>query len=302
MGDAYAMGEKLNRDGTHTISPIGVLGDPRGATAEAGKEYFNSLATLLSTYVMQRREEWTPGLPGNLPYGGLSEPEGDLAERNEGIFTPPGVNGSVLYPSDSGGSNWGGVAYDPESGLAVVNSTNILRSQKLVPRKEFEASGDSHNKAGRSIALMPGTPFVWTRETLTSGFGIPCNPPPWGNLTAIDTSTGKIHWQIPFGRKPLGFGFFHTPQNWGSPNQGGPIITKGGLIFIGASLDNRIRAYDLYSGEELWSAELPAPGNATPMTYLHSESKRQFIVIAAGGYPTFKTELSDAIVAFTLPE
>ena len=226
-----------------------------------------------------------------------------LALRNEGLLTPPGVNGSVLYPSDSGGSNWGGVAYDPESGLAVVNSTNILRSQKLVPRKEFEASGDSQKTAGRSsIALMPGTPFIWIRETLVSDLGIPCNPPPWGNLTAIDTSTGKIRWQIPFGRKPFGFGLFHSPQSWGSPNQGGPIITKGGLIFIGASLDNRIRAYDVYSGEELWSAELPAPGNATPMTYLHSESNRQFIVIAAGGYPTFKTELSDAIVAFTLPE
>ena len=225
-----------------------------------------------------------------------------LALKNEGRFTPPSVNGSVFYPSHSGGNNWGGVAYDPESGLAVVNSTNVLMSQKLVPRKEFEASGDSQNKAGISIALMPGTPYVWIREFLASGFGIPCNPPPWGNLTAIDTSTGKIHWQIPFGRKPFGFGLFHAPQKWGSPNQGGPIITRGGLIFIGASLDNRFRAYDLYSGEELWSAELPAPGNATPMTYLHGESNRQFIVIAAGGYPTFGTEVSDAIVAFTLPE
>ena len=226
-----------------------------------------------------------------------------LALRNEGLLTPPGVNGSVLYPSDSGGSNWGGVAYDPESGLAVVNSTNILRSQKLVPRKEYEASGDSQKTAGRSsIALMPGTPFIWIRETLVSDLGIPCNPPPWGNLTAIDTSTGKIRWQIPFGRKPFGFGLFRSPKNWGTPNQGGPIITGGGLIFIGASLDNRIRAYDLYSGEELWNAELPAPGNATPMTYFHGETSRQFIVIAAGGYPTFGTELSDAIVAFALPE
>lgn len=226
-----------------------------------------------------------------------------LALRNEGLYTPPGINGSVLYPSDSGGSNWGGVAYDPESGLAVVNSTNVLRSQKLMPRKEFEASGNTEKTAGRrSVALMPGTPFVWVRETLVSDLGIPCNPPPWGNLTAIDTSTGKIRWQIPFGRKPFGFGLFRSPRNWGSPNQGGPIITRGGLIFIGASLDNRFRAYDLYSGEELWSAELPAPGNATPMTYLHGESNRQYIVIAAGGYPTFETELSDAIVAFTLAE
>lgn len=225
-----------------------------------------------------------------------------LSLRNEGLYTPPSVNGSVLFPSDSGGSNWGGVAYDPKSGLAVVNSTNVLRSQKLAPRGEFEGSDVPQKTAGRSsVALMPGTPYVWIRETLVSDLGIPCNPPPWGNLTAIDTYTGTIRWQIPFGRKPFGFGLFRSPKNWGSPNQGGPIITAGGLIFIGASLDNRFRAYDLHSGEELWSAEIPAPGNATPMTYLHGESNRQFVVIAAGGYPTFGTELSDAIVAFALP-
>ncbi|MCY3750496.1 MAG: pyrroloquinoline quinone-dependent dehydrogenase [Gammaproteobacteria bacterium] len=226
-----------------------------------------------------------------------------LALRNEGLYTPPSVNGSVLFPSDSGGSNWGGVAYDPESGLAVINSTNVLRSQKLAPRREFEASGGQQKTAGRSsVALMPGTPYVWIRETLVSDLGIPCNPPPWGNLTAIDTHSGEIRWQIPFGRKPFGFGLFRSPKKWGSPNQGGPIITGGGLIFIGASIDNRFRAYDLHSGKELWSAEIPAPGNATPMTYLHGGSNRQFVVIAAGGYPTFGTELSDAIVAFALPE
>lgn len=224
------------------------------------------------------------------------------ALRNDGLFTPPGIRGSVLLPSTSGGSNWGGLAFDPESGLAVVNSTSVLTSQKLVPREGFAGSEDAEKKPGKSIAMMPDTPYIWTREFISSAFGAPCNPPPWGNLTAIDTTSGEIRWQIPFGSKPFGFGLFHSPQKWGAPNQGGPIITKGGLIFIGASLDSRFRAFDLGSGEELWNAELPAPGTATPMTYLHGENNKQFIVIAAGGYPTFDAKLSDAIVAFTLPD
>lgn len=224
------------------------------------------------------------------------------ALRNEGLFTPPSINGSVLYPSTSGGSNWGGLAYDPESGLAVVNSTNIVMSQKLVPREGFEGSEEAKKKPGKAIAMMPGTPYIWVREFLASSFGIPCNPPPWGNLSAIDTSSGKIKWHIPFGSKPFGFGLFNTPTKWGSPNQGGPMITKGSLVFIGASLDSKFRAYDLTSGKEVWSAKLPAPGTATPMTYLHGENKKQFIVIAAGGYPTFDDKLSDTIVAFALAD
>jgi quinoprotein glucose dehydrogenase len=224
------------------------------------------------------------------------------ALRNEGLYTPPSVKGSVLLPSTSGGSNWGGIAYDPESGLAVVNSTNVLTLQKLAPREGFETSKDAEKKPGKSIAMMPGTPYVWIREFLSSPLGLPCNPPPWGNLTAIDTTKGTIRWQIPFGRKPFGFGLFDSPEKWGAPNQGGPIITKGGLVFIGASLDSRLRAYDLRTGEEVWSAALPAPGTATPMTYRHGKNNKQFIVIAAGGYPTFEAKLSDTIIAFSLPD
>jgi len=151
-----------------------------------------------------------------------------------------------------------------------------------------------------TIGHMHGSPYVMVRENLMSSFGIPCNPPPWGNLTAIDVNSGKIRWQIPFGRKPVGP--FNSPAAWGAPNQGGPIVTGGGLIFIGATLDGIFHAYDLQSGEEVWRAELPAPGIATPMTYEYGPGRRQYVVIAAGGHARLGKNLSDAIVAFALPD
>ena len=217
--------------------------------------------------------------------------------RNEGIFTPPSVKGSVLHPSFLGGTNWGGVAYDAETGLAVLNSSNLVSAVTLMPREEFEADDV---KTGTSTYEMRESPYVMLRKVLLSSFGAPCNPPPWGQLTAIDMNTGEKRWQIPFGRVEFG-GLIRTLPSWGAPNQGGPIITKGGLVFIGASLDSRFRAYDLKTGEELWSAETPAPATATPMTYQYGSDNRQYVVIAAGGHGGFDTKLSDSIVAFALP-
>jgi quinoprotein glucose dehydrogenase len=134
------------------------------------------------------------------------------------------------------------------------------------------------------------------------GFGPkkpPCNPPPWGLLTAVDLNTGETRWKIPFGKINV-LGPFESREAWGSPNQGGPIITRGGLVFIGASPDNRLRAYDLQTGDQVWAGEIPAPAIATPMTYEYEG--RQFVVVAAGGRQDFQTDISDAIVAFALPE
>ena len=128
---------------------------------------------------------------------------------------------------------------------------------------------------------------------------IPCTPPPWGALTAYDMVSGEIVWQIPFGR--MSFGPMRTPGAWGAPNMGGPIITAGGLIFIGASLDSRIRAFSLATGEQVWEADLPAPGIATPMTFTSGAPPRQFVVIAAGGHARLDPKLADALVAFALP-
>ena len=225
--------------------------------------------------------------------------EAQLANlRNEGIFTPPSLKGSILHPSFLGGTNWGGIAFDNDSGVAIVNSSNLVASVTLVPRDEYKE--EVHRPKGYSHYEMRGSEYVGIRGVLRSFLPgePPCNPPPWGSLTALDMNTGKTKWKIPFGQLDL-FGPIKSPESWGAPNMGGPIITKGGLIFIGASPDKAIRAYDVKTGELVWKSKLPAPATATPMTY---ESKgKQFVVIAAGGHLGFGTVQSDSIVAFALP-
>ena len=148
------------------------------------------------------------------------------------------------------------------------------------------------------ITRQRGTPYGIRRELMLSPLGMPCNPPPWGALTAIDLESGRLAWESTLGTTrglaPLGLAF-----RWGSPNFGGPIVTSGGLVFIGAATDNLLRAFDLATGAELWAGELPAGGQATPMTY--AVGGRQYVVIAAGGHSVLGTKIGDQVVAFALP-
>jgi len=135
---------------------------------------------------------------------------------------------------------------------------------------------------------------------LRSPSGLPCNPPPWGSLIAVDLSRGAIRWNVPLGTTadllPGG-----TPLIHGVPNLGGSIITAGGLVFVAAAMDNYLRAFDIDTGDELWKGRLPAGGQATPMTYRVSAAGKQFVVIAAGGHGKLGTKLGDSVVAFALP-
>ena len=147
---------------------------------------------------------------------------------------------------------------------------------------------------------MPGTPYRTQNEFFMSPLGIPCTPPPWGSLTAIDMDSGEIRWQMPFGQIRR-FGIT-VPKfmGWGTAIIGGPITTAGGLIFMGASMDRKFRALDVRTGEELWQTRLPYAGMAVPMTYM--AGGRQYVVIAAGGNRRTYTTEGDALVAFALPE
>lgn len=217
--------------------------------------------------------------------------------RNEGIYTPPSLQGTLAYPGNAGGSNWGGVAVHPERQVVVANLIDVPFGVRLVPRADYDAVRAAH--PGDEFAPARGTPYALHRFRVLSPLGLPCNPPPWGTLAAVDLVSGEILWQEPFGTVrdmapvPL-------PLRLGVPGLGGPAITSSGVIFIGAALDDYLRAFDLESGEELWRARLPAGGQATPMLY--RSGGRPYVVIAAGGHARMGSNLGDALVAFSLPE
>jgi len=210
--------------------------------------------------------------------------------RSEGLYTPPSLRGSILYPFAGGGVNWGGGAFDPNAGLYIVNSMNVAHVVRLIPRADVAAARAAEPKTeiGRGL----GTPYAAERTVLLSPLGIPCNAPPWGTLAAVDLSAGTIRWQVPLGSMAMGL-------IRGLPNLGGPIVTASGLVFIAAATDDKLRAFDAATGKELWQAPLPAGGQATPMTYV--AGGRPFVVIAAGGNHMMGTRFGDAVVAFALP-
>ena len=220
--------------------------------------------------------------------------------RSEGVFTPPSVGGSLLLPGYGGGINWGGIAWDPERGIAVVNANDLPTAVALVPRAEYGAAAASGDYAGWQFGEQAGTPYGMRRRALRSPLGAPCSTPPWGTITALDMRAGEILWQ-----RPLGTIEDLAPApvpnlELGTPGMGGPIITGSGLIFTAAAMDNYLRALDLASGRELWRGRLPAGGQATPMTYFLESTGRQYVVIAAGGHPGLGTAAGDFLVAFSL--
>ena len=227
--------------------------------------------------------------------------------RNEGPFTPPSERGTLVYPSSIGGAHWGGVAYDPTRQIVVVPVNRIPIDVRLIPRARFDRSKvtDAGETRGPSAEYtnMRGTPYVMRRQFMFGPRGAPCSPPPFGSLVAIDLNTGTKKWDVPLGTlgvlQPPGVSA-ETAATFGSLNLGGAISTAGGLVFIGATIDNAIRAYDVETGRELWKGALPAGGKATPMTFRGPRDGRQYVVIAAGGDGDV-FGMSDAIVAFRLP-
>ena len=221
--------------------------------------------------------------------------------RSEGIYTPPSLEGTIGLPGFPGGINWGGIAFDPAAQIAVVNAIDGPMEVTLIPRDEMQQVRESGEFGADGFSRQAGTPYGLHRAPLMSPLGMPCIAPPWGNLTAIDMEKGTILWQVPLGTIEDMAPAIVPNFEYGVPNLGGPIITAGGLIFIGAAMDDYIRAYDLENGRELWKGRLPAGGQATPMTYYLEGTARQYVVIAAGGHAGLGTTPGDYIIAYALP-
>lgn len=212
------------------------------------------------------------------------------AMRTGPIYTPPSLEGTVLYPAMLGGNNWGAPAVDPVRRVMIANTKHMPMSLTLVPRADCP-----------SETRMPqtGSPYCVVAAPVTSPLGAPCTPPPWSTLAAVDLERGAILWQVPFGTL-ANLAPWPVSLMKGGIEMGGPMVTATGLVFIAASFDGYIRAIDIDDGAELWRDALPSSGNAVPMSYV--SAGRQYVVIAAGGHWASPAPPGDALVAYALPQ
>ncbi len=284
----------LERDTGRPVFPIAERSVPQGAVAgeqPAPTQPRSALPPLVSQEPVRAQDAW------GLSFWDRGKCEEKIrALRSDGVFTPPTIGGSIERPGFVGGANWGGLAFDATHQYAIAVVNDLPMEVALIARADYDALRESERYPHSEFAPMRGTPYGMRRELLRSPLGLPCVAPPWGTLVAMDLVNGRIAWRVPLGTLrdmawPLAF--VH-----GAPSMGGPIVTAGGLVFVGAAADNYLRAFDTATGAELWKGRLPGGGQATPMTY--ELDGRQFVVIAAGGHGGLGTTRGDALVAFGL--
>jgi quinoprotein glucose dehydrogenase len=215
--------------------------------------------------------------------------------RYGGIFTPPSLEGSLTLPGSAGGVEWGGGAVDPVTQTYVVNSSAVAQVVQLLKRKDYAA--ETKNGKPKGYYPQQGSPYGVHMHNFVNWLGMPCWRPPYGTLSSYDLKTGKLLWREPFGEIQK-YGFY-MPLSWGSVTIGAPVITKSGLIFIGASMDSRVRALDLKTGKVLWRWRVDAPAVAMPAIYEYKG--KEYVVFAVGGNTILAPKVSDQLIAFALP-
>ncbi|GAB4018675.1 glucose/quinate/shikimate family membrane-bound PQQ-dependent dehydrogenase [Spirosoma migulaei] len=300
---AVAVGTKmghlfiLNRETGVPLLPVEER--PMPASTVPGEAAFPTqpVPTTLPALGLQKAEAW-----------GLTPTDKAVAQQRidgllyKGIFTPPSLQGSLMTPGNVGGVHWGGMSYDPESGLLITNVNRMAAVIRLVAREKLAESVKNDQDLLRAeTGMQSGTPYVLKRSYLFTRDekGIQMQtPPPWGTLVAINLKKQALEWEVPLGYM-MDITKYPQAKQWGSLNFGGAITTAGGLVFVAASLDGHLRAFKTQDGSLQWEVPLPASGQATPMTY--QVNGQQYVVIAAGGHGKLGTKLGDYVVAYRLP-
>lgn len=204
--------------------------------------------------------------------------------RYEGLFTPPSLRGTLLFPGNVGGANWGSGSYDASRGLLFVAANRLATAVKLIPREVFDSArnGETGERWGQEYAAQRGAPFGMSRKTFLAPDGRPCNEEPWGALVAIDVATGKVKWEAPM-----------------LVSLGGPLAVNGVVFFGGTVFETKLRAYAASDGKKLWEADLPFSAHSVPGTYVW-EGKRYLVVCAGGHGKVDGSKQGDAVIAYTL--
>jgi quinoprotein glucose dehydrogenase len=222
--------------------------------------------------------------------------------RYQGPFTPPSFEGTIMAPGNIGGINWSGMCYDEVQQVLYTNVNRVAAVIRMIPREQVDSVVHNGGEVLRAeTGAQFGTPYVMKRDYLfkagPDGFLMQTRPP-WGTLVGIDLKTGAKKWEVPLGYQMPPAKYPDAPK-WGSLNFGGAIVTNGNLVFIAASMDGHLRAFDSRTGQVLWEYALPASAQAMPMTY--ELDGHQYVVIAAGGHGKLRTKLGDYVMAFALP-
>ncbi|MGX1097779.1 membrane-bound PQQ-dependent dehydrogenase, glucose/quinate/shikimate family [Amorphus sp. MBR-141] len=303
QGDIYV----LNRETGESLFPVEEKEVPTDVGVE--QDYLSPTQPVSAYHVLSKPRLEEKDMWGMSPLDQLWCRIQFRRATYEGMYTPPTTDTSwIQYPGYNGGQDWGSMAVDTKNGILIANYNDMPNFNRLIPRAEADkegvkpifVAGTSKGEAGPQW----GSPYA---ISINAGWrlftGLMCKEPPYGGIRAIDLATGKTLWDEPLGQAvangPFGIPSM-LPLKIGTPNNGGPIVTAGGLIFIAAATDNLIRAIDEKTGEVVWTATLPAGGQATPITY--EVGGRQFVAIMAGGHHFMETPIGDSVVAWALPQ
>ncbi|KNC06349.1 glucose/quinate/shikimate family membrane-bound PQQ-dependent dehydrogenase [Pseudomonas sp. RIT-PI-a] len=285
----------LNRLTGEPIVPIHEVPVPQGAVEGDRTSPTQPKSDLnFMPPVMQERDMW-----GVTPFDQMLCRIDFKSLRYEGPFTPPSLQGTLVYPGNFGVFDWGGLSVDPVRQVAFVNPSYMAFRSKLVPAAEV-AGGPGRKSETEGVQPNKGAPYGVILEALLSPMGLPCQAPAWGYVAAVDLTTHQTIWKHKNGTvrdsSPV-----PIPLTMGVPSLGGTFTTASGLSFLSGTLDQYLRAYDIRNGKQLWEGRLPAGAQTTPMTYTGKDG-RQYVVVVAGGHGSLGTKQGDYVMAFALPE